>query len=154
MFINIIYLLDLSWIISSPTNSFSSDVISNVSETKERTTSLKLNLEEKPDSHGSPRTSDEEEGLVSKERGLRPETAPAVNFPHKADEEETRRSYRKITEIGLRRQFNETFHFKTYICSFDIYDLFREKKLTKRPKTAPAPAQEKKARKDRILISI
>ena len=87
------YYISTRSIICSPTNSFSSDVISNVSETKEITTSLKLNLEEKPDSHGSPRTSDEEEELVrSKERGLRPETAPAVNFPHKADEEESRRS--------------------------------------------------------------
>ena len=65
---------------------------SNVSDTKETTSSLKLNLEEKPDSDESLNASDEGKGLArKKERGLRPETAPAVNIAHKADEEEAGR---------------------------------------------------------------
>ena len=58
-------------------------------ETKVTTMSrLKLNLEEKPDG------SDEDEGEEvsrKKDRGVRPETAPAVSIPHKADEAETER---------------------------------------------------------------
>ena len=63
----------------------------------------------------------------SNDKGARPETAPAVNAPHKAGETEA---------VRLEHEGRSHLQVTRFI-------LFREKKLIKRPKTAPAPAQEK-----------